>query len=153
LFGALARINIPAGQSDYRVRDSFVLPVDVEGIVIAAHAHYIGKEFRMTAELPEGEVRTLLEINDWNFAWQDQYVFEEPAALPKGTRLAVEIRWDNSADNPRNPAVPPVRVRWGEESKDEMGSVTLQLLPARAADAETLRGAYFLHLIRSGLGL
>jgi len=35
------------------------------------------------------------------------------------------IHWDNSAANPRNPSSPPVRVTWGEESKDEMGSISL----------------------------
>lgn len=152
-FGILAGIDIPAGEADYRVRDSFVLPVDVEGMVIGGHAHYIGKEMRMVATLPDGETRTLLEIKDWHFAWQDQYVFAEPAGLPKGTKLSVEIRWDNSAENPHNPTNPPVRVKWGEESKDEMGSITLQLLPARAEDAKALRDAYSLHVLRSALGL
>src|SRR2546422_8368633 len=40
-------------------------------------------------------------------------------ALPisSGTHLDVEIHWDNSAENPRNPSSPPVRVTWGEDRK------------------------------------
>jgi hypothetical protein len=92
---------------------------------VGAHAHYIGKQMKMMATFPGGETKTLLFIKDWDFAWQDRYFFKDLVALPSGTRLDVEIHWDNSAENPRNPSSPPVRVTWGEESKDEMGSISL----------------------------
>ena len=53
--------------------------------------------------------------------------------------MDVEIRWDNSADNPRNPSNPPVRVAWGEESKEEMGSVSLIVVPHEESDLVPLR--------------
>ena len=59
--------------------------------------------------------------------------------LPAGTRLDAEVHWDNSADNPRNPSSPPVRVTWGEESKDEMGSVSLIAVPHLESDLGALR--------------
>jgi Flp pilus assembly protein TadD len=37
--------------------------------------------------------------------------------------------YDNSAANPHNPHVPPVRVRAGNRSEDEMGHLWLQVLP------------------------
>src|SRR5437899_3237363 len=92
----------------------------------------------MTAALPGGEVKTLLSIKDWDFAWQDRYFFKELVPLPSGTLLDVEIHWDNSADNPRNPSSPPVRVTWGEESKDEMGSISLIAVPHQQKDLATL---------------
>lgn len=147
LFGYFAGIDIPAGDPDFRVRDSFVLPVEVEGVAIGAHAHYLGREMKMTATLPDGSVKTLLSIADWDFAWQDRYVFESLVRLPAGTRLTAELRWDNSAANPRNPSNPPVRVRWGEQSTDEMGSITLHVLPKRASDLDALRRAYRQHVI------
>ena len=58
--------------------------------------------------------------------------------LPKGTTLAAEIHWDNSADNPHNPSNPPVHVEWGEESKDEMGSVSLIAVPHVESDLGAL---------------
>jgi hypothetical protein len=76
---------------------------------------------------------------------QDRYYFEQFVPLPKGTRLDAEIHWDNSAENPRNPSNPPVRVTWGEQSKDEMGSVTLIAVPHDQADLNTLRGDYMKH--------
>jgi hypothetical protein len=84
-------------------------------------------------------VKTLLSINDWDFAWQDRYFFKELVPLPKDTRLDVEIHWDNSADNPRNPSSPPVRVTWGEESKDEMGSISLIAVAQKQSDHRALQ--------------
>jgi hypothetical protein len=152
LFGFFAGLDIPAGASDFRVEDSFELPVDIEGVAIGAHAHYLGREMKMTAELPDGRERVLLWIKDWDFAWQDRYFFTELVPLPKGTRLRAFIRWDNSADNPRNPSDPPVRVRWGEQSADEMGSITLQAVPRRASDLEALRTAYRRHIVAVARG-
>jgi hypothetical protein len=108
----------------------------------------------MTATLPSGDVKTLLWIQDWDFAWQDRYYFKELVALPKGTKLDTEIHWDNSAKNPRNPSSPPVRVTWGEESKDEMGSVSLIVATQEKTDRAVLQKHYAEHqnkTVRAGL--
>ncbi|MGK0184708.1 MAG: hypothetical protein ACI9R3_000482 [Verrucomicrobiales bacterium] len=127
LFGALAAIDIPAGEKRYSKKDYFEVPVDVHAFAIGAHAHYLGKEMEMTATLPGGEKIQLLRIDDWDFSWQEQYAFEEFVLLPKGTRIDCEVVWDNSSENPRNPNNPPVRTKWGLESTDEMGSVTIAI--------------------------
>ena len=142
IFGVLEGLDIPAGQERYTVKDSFTLPVDVRAFSIGAHAHYLGKEMKLTAAFPDGALRTLLWIKDWDFSWQERYRFEDFVALPKGTRLDVEISWDNSAANKRNPSRPPARVTWGEESNDEMGSVGLQLVAAHPGELPELQRAY-----------
>src|SRR5439155_18816438 len=109
----------------YEIRDSLVLPVEVEALGARGHAHYLAKEMKMTATLPDGSTKGLLWISNWDFGWQDSYFYKEPFTLPKGTRLDVEIAYDNSTDDPRNPNKPPKRVRWGRGSFDEMGSMTL----------------------------
>jgi hypothetical protein len=152
LFSFFAGIDIPAGQRDFHVQDSFVLPVDVDAVAIGAHAHYLGREMKMTATLPDGSDKTLLWITDWDFAWQDRYFFTQLVSLPKGTRLTGFIRWDNSADNPRNPSDPPARVTWGEQSTDEMGSVTLQVVPRQQSDLQTLQTAYRQYVAAAVLG-
>jgi mono/diheme cytochrome c family protein len=139
-YSLFSGLDIPAGEKDFVIRDSYTLPVAVDGVGVSAHAHYIATQLKMTATLPGGEVKTLLWIKDWDFAWQDKYYFKDFALLPAGTRLDSEIHWDNSADNPRNPASPPVHVEWGEETKDEMGSISLIALPHDEADLATLRG-------------
>jgi hypothetical protein len=137
-FGLFAGVRIPAGEKAYTVRDSYTLPVDVEGFAASAHAHYLGKSMKLTATLPSGESKVLLWIKDWDFAWQDGYLFSDFASLPKGTRLDGEVTWDNSAENARNPSHPPVEIGWGEQSRDEMGSVTLDLVPKRQEDRGAL---------------
>lgn len=145
-FGILAGINIAAGQKDFAIEDSFVLPIDVKAFGISAHAHYIAKTFKLTATPPEGKTKTLLQISDWDFGWQEQYRFQDYVDLPKGTKLAVRITYDNSADNPHNPTNPPKRVRWGKESTDEMGSMTLQVVAAKEAEFSKLQEGYMRHL-------
>jgi hypothetical protein len=139
-YSLFSGLDIPAGEKDFIIRDSYTLPVAVDGVGMSAHAHYIAKKLKMTATLPGGEVKTLLLINDWDFAWQDKYFFKQLVPLPAGTRLDAEIHWDNSADNPHNPSSPPVRVTWGEETKDEMGSISLIAVPHEESDFATLQG-------------
>jgi len=139
-YSLFSGLDIPAGEKDFVIRDSFTLPAAIDGVGVSAHAHYIAKQMKMTATLPGGEVKTLLLIADWDFAWQDAYYFTDFVSLPKGTRLDAEIHWDNSAENPRNPSSPPVRVTWGEESKDEMGSVTLLTVAHEESELATLKG-------------
>src|SRR5688572_3880203 len=134
LFGIGQGIDIPAGEKNYVISRSATLPVDVRVFLTQPHAHYLGKEFKATATLPDGTERPLLWIQDWDFNWQDGYNYKQPVVLPKGTRIDVRITYDNSASNPRNPSNPPKRVWWGEESTDEMGSVSFGLIPVRKED-------------------
>ena len=156
LFGVLEGLEIPPGETNYRLADSFTLPIDVRAFRVGGHAHYLAKEMKLTATLPGGETRTLLWIKDWDFAWQEQYLFKAFVDLPKGTRLDAFITYDNSSANPRNPSKPPVRVTWGEESNDEMGSLSLLVVAANPDQLSELQGAFAKHvreaaLIRPGL--
>ena len=144
-FGLFSGMDIPAGEKDYVIRDSFTLPVDFDAVSIGAHAHYIATKMKITATLPNGEMLTLLSIKDWDFSWQDRYYFDHFVTLPKGTKLDAEVHWDNSPDNPRNPSNPPIRVQWGEESKDEMGAIGLMGVPHDEAELKTLQTAVRQH--------
>jgi Flp pilus assembly protein TadD len=127
-------IDIPAGESRYVIRDSYVLPVDVQLLAVQPHAHYRAKEIRGVAELPDGTSRLVMHIKDWDFRWQHVYREETPIALPKGTKLSMEYSYDNSASNVRNPELPPARVFWGQRSRDEMGDLWFQLLASNESD-------------------
>jgi len=146
VFGAFAGIRIEPGESSATLEDRMELPVAVEAFGITAHAHYLGKSLRLTARLPDGEELVLLNIPDWDFAWQEEYRFREPVSLPAGTELVSRVVWDNSEENPDNPAHPPVRVHWGRESLDEMGSLLLLATTSNARDAKALRRALSEHL-------
>lgn len=146
LFSVFEGIDIPAGQERYTLQDSFVIPVDVKAFSVGAHAHYLGKEMKLTATLPDGTSKTLLWIKDWDFSWQERYRFADFVSLPKGTRLDAVVSYDNSAANKRNPSRPPVRVTWGEESTDEMGSIGLQVVAANRGELPQLQRAFNAHL-------
>jgi tetratricopeptide (TPR) repeat protein len=135
-------IAIPAGEPNYVVEDSYVLPVDVEAVSIYPHAHYLGKEMRGTATLPDGTQKDLLWIRRWDFRWQDRYRYRSPVFLPKGTQLSMRFTYDNSADNPNNRNHPPQRVRSGPRSTDEMGQLWIEVVPRRVEDAALLNADF-----------
>jgi hypothetical protein len=124
-----------------------VLPVDVEAFGARAHAHYLAKEMKMTATLPDGSVKGLLWIGDWDFGWQDSYFYASPFTLPKDTRIDVTIAYDNSAANVRNPSSPPRRVRWGLGSYDEKGTMTLHDAAPSLSERNALRRAQNQHFM------
>ena len=135
-------IDIPAGEANYVVEDSYVLPVDVEAVSVYPHAHYLGKEMRGTATFPDGSQKDLLWIRQWDIRWQDRYRYQSPVFLPRGTRLSMRFTFDNSAANPRNPTRPPQHVRAGPRSIDEMAQLWLEVVPRRAEDAAVLNADY-----------
>ena len=88
-----------------------------------AHAHYLAKEMKATATLPDGSTQPLIWIRTGTSTGRTATSTRSRSSLPKGTRIDVTLRYDNSADNPRNPIDPPTRALWGEQSFDEMGTV------------------------------
>ncbi len=145
MFGFGANIDIPAHEKKFCITDSFTLPIDVQAISIGGHAHYICREMKMTASTPTGTEITLMQIDDWDLDWQDRYLFAEPIDLPAGTVITTDIVYDNSADNPENPYQPPQRIRWGRQSNDEMGSVSLLVVAADESHRPDLQVALRKH--------
>jgi tetratricopeptide (TPR) repeat protein len=122
-------LDVPPGDNDYEFKGfSFVLQ-DMELLSIFPHAHRLAKEIKASATLPNGSVTPLLWIKDWNPMWQEKYWYARLIKLPQGTRINMEIDYDNSEGNPRNPNRPPKRITWGEHSTDEMGEIHLQVVP------------------------
>lgn len=113
-------LEIPVGVDRLHQRVEYTLPVQTTLLDVTPHLHSIGREAKAEAHLPDGSVKPLIWIKDWDFNWQGQYVFLEPIRLPSGTKIVCDYYFDNSAGNPRNPHDPPKHVSWGERSKDEM---------------------------------
>jgi Flp pilus assembly protein TadD/mono/diheme cytochrome c family protein len=130
------KLDIPPGDSAFVVEDSLTLPVDVDVLGCYPHAHYLGHDMQGWATLPDGEKKWLVWIQSWDIDRQSVYRYKEPLLLPKGTVLHMKYTYDNSAANPHNPHNPPVRVRAGNRSVDEMAQLWLQVLPVNTpADA------------------
>ncbi|MBI3725876.1 redoxin domain-containing protein [bacterium] len=113
-------VDIPAGDSRYKREIKITLPIEVTVIGIVPHMHLLGREMKVTATTPKGVVHPGIWIKDWDFRWQDQYKYDKPYVLPRGTKIEVEAYYDNSTSNPYNPNSPPKRVTWGEQTTDEM---------------------------------
>ncbi len=124
-----AALNIPAGDADFLVEDSLKLPVAVEVLGVYPHAHYLGHRMEAWAALPDGTRKDLILIEDWDIDRQSVYRLANPLPLPAGTVLHMRYTYDNSAANVRNPHSPPIRVRAGNRSEDEMAHFWVQVLP------------------------
>ena len=127
-------IDIPPGAPNYVVKSSLTMPRDVEFSGVFPHAHWLCRDMKVDAHLPNGETAHLVWIKDWDFNWQGGYRYEQPIHLPKGTRVELEYTFDNSEKNVRNPSTPPARVHFGEQTTDEMAVAFFTVVLPTPAD-------------------
>ena len=132
-------MDIPPGERNYVIEDQYLLPVDVDVLNVYPHAHYLGKEMTSYAILPDDTKKWLLKINQWDFNWQDEYRYQDPVFLPKGSMIRMRFSYDNSAENPQNPSSPPQRVFYGWRTFEEMGDLWFQVVPRRRTDLTMLQ--------------
>jgi Tfp pilus assembly protein PilF/mono/diheme cytochrome c family protein len=132
-----SKLDIPPGQKNFIVEDELTVPIDVSLLAVYPHAHYLGKDLKATATLPDGSSKALIHIPHWDLNWQAVYRYAEPVFLPKGTKIRMDYVYDNSEENPLNPNHPPQRVRGGNRSRDEMAHLWLQVLPVNFEPNET----------------
>jgi peroxiredoxin/cytochrome c553 len=116
---------IPAGNEHFVVKGTSYVTEDMILYDLLPHMHMVGKEIKVTMTPPDGQPTLLFHIKDWDFNWQETYIFEEPLQVKAGTRLDLEAVYDNSAKNPNNPFQPPRTVIYGEQTFNEMCSVYL----------------------------
>ena len=141
------RIYIQPGDANHVVTASATVPQDADLVGITPHAHYLATNMKVDAHLPDGTVTPLIWIKDWDFNWQGQYRYTEPVHLPKGTRVEMRYVYDNSVNNPQNPASPPKMVTWGEETNDEMAIAFLDLVLPSPGDVQAFRVATLLQVL------
>lgn len=106
--------------ADQEVRASATIPADMTLWQVLPHMHLLGKEMKATAILPDGTEKPIIWIQNWEFNWQMNYRYKEPMKLPKGTKITLVAKYDNTASNPNQPNQPPREVRYGEQTTDEM---------------------------------
>ena len=136
-------LAIPAGAKEYE-RGASVVPSTSRDVLLyelEPHMHYRGKRFRFEAVYPGGATEVLLNVPQYDFAWQSQYRLAQPKRLPAGTAIRVNGAFDNSSQNPANPD-PKVIVKFGEQTNDEMfiGYITYAELPTRATSSAPILG-------------
>ncbi len=132
--------KIPANHAHFGVNADYTLPVDVTFVAAAPHMHLVGRELKVTAHLPSGELRPMIWVKDWDFNWQDNYVYRQPFTLPKGTQLRLEGWFDNSTNNTANPSNPPRPMIYGEQTTTEMAMCIFEVTSEKLGDLLFLIG-------------
>ena len=99
------------------------------------HMHLRGKAMAIEAILPDGSVRMLSYVNNFNFNWMNNYIYADDAApvLPKGTVIHVTAWHDNTRNNPNNPD-PDQWVGYGDRTVDEMAHAWVNVTYISQAD-------------------
>lgn len=114
-----ATLSIPAGAPNHQVDTELGFLQDVTLWGIFPHTHVRGKRWEYKAAMPDGTVKPLLSVPNYDFNWQTYYMFKEPITLPKGARILASAWYDNSEKNPSNPD-PKAEVKWGDQTWEEM---------------------------------
>lgn len=114
------KIRIAPGDADYHVDLDGPVPRAITVLAVTPHMHLLGREIKVDATLPDGTAQPLVHIPNWDFNWQTSYWFKEPIHLPRGSKVHLSARYDNSTANPSNPRNPPAEVTYGEETTNEM---------------------------------
>jgi hypothetical protein len=112
-------IVIPPGETEHKMSASHVFEDEIVLHGLRPHMHYRGKHMRMSVVYPDGTKDDIINVPDYNFAWQPTYRLAEPMLLPAGSRVMIEGAFDNSQYNLGNPD-PAAEVRGGAQSWDEM---------------------------------
>jgi hypothetical protein len=114
-------ISIPPYADNYEVVAEEVFRKATTLLALFPHTHLRGKASKYTAFYPDGTEEVLLHVPNYDFNWQTNYVFKEPKKIPAGTRIKVQMWYDNSEERAEYTGIDPSRtVRWGQPTTDEM---------------------------------
>lgn len=116
------------------------VPANIIVHSLMPHMHMLGKKLLAYATY-NNDTLPLIKIDNWNFDFQENYVFPQPIVLRKGTKIFVEGYFDNTADNPQNPNIPPrfVSGKDGMLTSGEMLLLVLMYINADVADDKNIK--------------
>ncbi|MDB4456864.1 hypothetical protein N9019_00745 [Akkermansiaceae bacterium] len=125
--------DIPANTTP-QFRAIWNVKSDISLLNVWPHMHYLGRNWEITLERPDGSKENLIRIDDWDFNWQGSYTFPKYIKVPEGSVIRAAALYDNTLVNPYNPSFPPVDVGWGEKTKDEMFFLPFTYVDYQAGD-------------------
>jgi mono/diheme cytochrome c family protein len=113
--------EIPPQKANYRIGAAETLEKDTLILAYWPHAHLRATSARYVATYPDGRKEVLLNVPHYDQTWQVTYKYRQPKFLPKGTRIDVDMLYDNSAARgARREFNPNLTVRNGPRTQDEM---------------------------------
>ena len=125
-------LYIPAGdpkvveRSELSVSDYFgPLPIQLPVLGVMAHMHQLGSAISLDVKQGRQAKACVLDIPEWDFAWQQTYYFPEddPLMVDGDTTFHMACTYDNSAANQQvvnGEQLEPRDVTWGDSTLDEM---------------------------------
>jgi hypothetical protein len=108
------------------------LPVSLSVFATFPHSHKLATNivnyaYKTTDTIP------LIRIREWDFNWQGYYTYRKLKRIPAGYKLFSSHVYDNTTNNPNN-STPPVDVKAGTSTGDEMLFDSFQYLIYQAGD-------------------
>jgi hypothetical protein len=123
---AIQELAIPPGESNYLAPVAEITFLkDLEVVWFRPHAHVRAKSVQYKLKYPDGREQIVLNVPRYDFNWQLTY--RTSIQVPKGSKMFVEFRYDNSANNKYNPN-PNKWVYYGDQSWEEMGTPNMGFL-------------------------
>ena len=113
------RFKIPPNTEAHPVEARLRVPQDIRILGMLPHMHLRGRSYRYEWIDPAGDREVLLDVPNYDFNWQLNYVHATPKVIPAGSTLEGFATFDNSKGNPANPD-PTAEVRWGDQTYEEM---------------------------------
>jgi len=113
---------------------TWTLNEDRSLIGLSPHMHYLGTDWEVWLEDPDGNKVNMIKIENWDFNWQGGYYFTRLIPALQGSTIHAVAKYDNTSDNVQNPSDPPVFVSWGEGTKDEMYYLPILSIPYNEGD-------------------
>lgn len=113
-------IFIPANKVKTFV-EKFEVNSDISLLSITPHMHLLGVRMKVYAVKHFDTKDTIKLIDDnWDFHWQDVYVFQRMIHIPAGYTIYAEGTYDNTVNNKDNPFSPPRDIEAGISTQKEM---------------------------------
>ncbi len=126
--------EIPPYAKDWRVGASRTFHEDTLLLSMMPHMHLRGKSAKYTAYYPDGTSEVLLDVPAYDFNWQSFYEYPEPKLIPAGTRIEMDLVYDNSQEKADLIGFDASRaIRFGGPTTDEMDLAWITIAPKAPA--------------------
>jgi mono/diheme cytochrome c family protein len=122
-WGAIGTMGfrIPAGATRHKVTAQQRFSTDTTILAMFPHMHLRGAGAKYTAHYPDGTEEVLLDVPNYDFNWQTNYIFKEPKKIPAGTTVKVDMWFNNNEAQAELSGINPNRsVGFGQPTTDEM---------------------------------
>jgi hypothetical protein len=94
-------VRVEARKWNLRAETEWRTDRNVTLLSISPYMRQLGTEMKATAVLPDGTIRNLVWVREYDPNRQMAYVFRQSIFLPRGSRVIIVGHFDNSRSNPR----------------------------------------------------